>query len=283
MYCAFVVFVPFTTIVLLNGFLVYDIIKSNRRHRGLSINYRPSVSNPSVGNGNANTNGNLINNTHSTQNGNGNLFNTSTNNNVASNNNNKHSSSSSFLACIFKRRRLNQSSNVKLIDSSQQVSLEPCLPSSTPAIVVNHLAPPSLQQPKQTHRLSYDRNFTLRNDVTIMLIGLIVVFLICHLPSTILRLITFRNMKIILNPGYYSSLDVSNFLIVTNSTLNCIMYVMLGKKFRKEFLATFISKCCYNDNNNNNINNQSFNNFNRVNRPSISTNLINNTTIVNNT
>jgi hypothetical protein len=39
-YCAFVVFIPFTTIVILNGFLVYDIIKSNRRHRGLSLNYR---------------------------------------------------------------------------------------------------------------------------------------------------------------------------------------------------------------------------------------------------
>jgi hypothetical protein len=261
LYCAFVVFVPFTTIVILNGFLVFDIIKSNRRHRGLSLNYRPSVSNPPS---NGNPNGNLIH--HSSQNGNG-LFNTAANT--------KHTS---LFSCLFKRR-LNQSSNVKLIDSSQQVSLEPCLP---PAIVV-HLAVPSpaTQPPQQNHRLSYDKNFTLRNDVTIMLIGLIVVFLICHLPSTVLRIITFKNLSIIVNKSYYSSLDVSNFLVVTNSTLNCIMYVMLGKKFRKEFLATFISKCCYGKlNNNNNLNN--FNNFNRVNRPSITTTMINNTTNNNN-
>ena len=89
-------------------------------------------------------------------------------------------------------------------------------------------------------------NFTdkkKRNDVTIMLVGLIVVFFICQAPTTILRLITIKQLSIQFNKVYYNLQDVSNLLIVTNSTLNCILYIMLGKKFRKELMTTFFSKC----------------------------------------
>ena len=81
--------------------------------------------------------------------------------------------------------------------------------------------------------------YKLSNDVTIMLVGLTVTFIICQTPSIVLRLITFKNLSSYLKPIYYSSLDVSNFLIVSNATLNCILYVMLGKKFRREFIAAF--------------------------------------------
>ena len=83
---------------------------------------------------------------------------------------------------------------------------------------------------------------SLRNDVTIMLIGLIVVFFICLTPSTILRLITYKKQKIIFEKIYALCLDISNLLVVCNSTLNCIMYVMLGKKFREQFLKAFCPK-----------------------------------------
>ena len=82
----------------------------------------------------------------------------------------------------------------------------------------------------------------LRNDVTLMLVGLIVVFFICQAPSTILRLITFKNLTLFFNKTYQSTLDISNFLVVCNSTVNCILYVMLGKKFRAEFFKTFCPK-----------------------------------------
>jgi hypothetical protein len=91
--------------------------------------------------------------------------------------------------------------------------------------------------------ISAGSQHVMSNDVGIMLFGLIAVFLICQLPSSILRLITFKNLSIFFQPFYASSLDVSNFLIVTNSTLNCLLYVMLGKKFRREFLHTFFPRC----------------------------------------
>ena len=75
-----------------------------------------------------------------------------------------------------------------------------------------------------------------------MLIGLIVVFFICLTPSTILRLITYKNQKILFEKLYALFLDISNLLVVCNSTLNCIMYVMLGKKFREQFLKAFCPK-----------------------------------------
>lgn len=83
---------------------------------------------------------------------------------------------------------------------------------------------------------------TLRNDVTVMIVGLVVVFLICQLPSSVLRLLMFQNIRIQFEPAYVHSLDVSNFLIVVNSTLNCILCVMLGRKFRREFIQCFFGR-----------------------------------------
>ena len=41
---------------------------------------------------------------------------------------------------------------------------------------------------------------------------------------------------------YALFLEISNLLVVCNSTLNCIMYVMLGKKFREQFVKAFCPK-----------------------------------------
>jgi hypothetical protein len=173
-------------IIILNGFLIYDIIKSNKRHRELSLSYRDSV--------------------HS----------------------NKQRKSfkkleSSKLIIFFCKKKENSID----INSDKNETIEPCIDKN------------------DGNKLNLDRNFsdkTLKNDVTIMLVGLIFVFLICQSPSTILRLITSKNLSIQFEPIYYSFLDVSNFLVVTNSTINCILYVMLGKKFRKEFLNTFLRR-----------------------------------------
>ena len=67
-------------------------------------------------------------------------------------------------------------------------------------------------------------NKTSHNNITILLIGLVIVFMICQLPSVILRLITFENREIIFNKVYVVLMDISNFLIVLNSTINCVLY-----------------------------------------------------------
>ena len=195
-YCTIVTFIPYTTIVVLNGFLIFAIIKQNKKDR-MNLVYKMSL-------------------------------NTNVSNCTSLKNSSKpsigiYNPSKVFFSCFRKK------SEPDLSESSQVT--EPCL---------NHRRT-SKKNSIMTEKIILERKN--HNDVSIMLIGLIVVFLVCQLPSSILRLITVKNLSIYFQPMYYTSLDISNFLIVTNSTLNCIMYVMLGKKFRKQFLRTFFPKC----------------------------------------
>lgn len=199
-YCLFVCFIPITIIVVLNGFLVFDIIKSNKRHRELSLTYKMSIKT-----------------TYSN-------------------------------TC---KKKSSAEKNIRLFKPSKIIILSCFKPKEEEGITTTEVENSNITEPLNSNMniansMSGENNFLdkhLKNDVTIMLIGLIVVFLICQSPSSILRLITFKNLSIYFQPIYYSSLDVSNFLIVTNSTLNCVLYVMLGKKFRKELFNSFFSKC----------------------------------------
>ena len=199
-YSVFVTLIPFFIIILLNGFLVYEIIKSRRRHRKLShtsIRYSDE--------GKIKLERNLL------------------------------SPSSCFLFKNLKKKSSDISSadNNNILDSSNEACLG----------TVNNAAKNSITSQRSVFNIEKH----LRNDVTLMLVGLIVVFFICQAPSTILRLITFKNLKMFFKPSYQSTLDISNFLVVFNSTLNCILYVMLGKKFRLEFLKTFCPKVVKNE------------------------------------
>ena len=234
-YCIFVCFIPFTTIFVLNVFLIYDIIKSNRRRRDMSLRFLDA------------TNLNLLNG-HDVGNGVADLS-------IAS----RHSVSygewrhypSKLLACFKKKSANAQDPQVQddTIGNTNNIIItgvtEPCLSPNNRRVscAVSEGRKPSVSIFRNRKQSVNFTDKKIRNDVTIMLVGLIVVFFICHAPSTVLRLITFQDLKITFNPLFYNSQDVSNFLVVTNSTLNCILYIMLGKKFRKEFLATFFSKC----------------------------------------
>ena len=195
-YSVFVSIIPFIIIVILNCFIVYDIIKSNKRHRELSLGYRNSLRCSSKD-----------------------LRSSSS----------KVLLSSKFLLYTNLKKKASDTSNLDTV-----ATVEPLINSNPKNSIVSNQI--SISQVTNSDK-------TLRNDVTILLIGLIIVFLICQAPSTVLRLIMFKNLEIYFKPLYTSSLDVSNFLIVFNSTLNCILYVMLGKRFRKEFLKLFFTSC----------------------------------------
>lgn len=194
-YSAFVVLVPFIIILVLNIFLVYDIIKSNKRHRKLSLAFKPTMR---------------------------------CNNNLSSEETKK--CKKNLIFCLNCQKKSNSMTN----DTNGNVEIE----------FLNESMEQSILKAKK-HSIISNRSIfnitekSLRNDVTIMLIGLIVVFFICLTPSTILRLITYKKQKIIFEKLYALFLDISNLLVVCNSTLNCIMYVMLGRKFREQFLKAF--------------------------------------------
>ncbi|CAF0803690.1 unnamed protein product [Brachionus calyciflorus] len=209
-YSLFICLIPIIMIVILNGFLIFDIIKSNKRHRELHYAYTD-----------ASTRSNL------------NSISEIGKRSISINNYLKPPKK--IFSCLKPKK-----SREEIFDLDSSCT-ERC-------IRVNGTGNSTVTAVSFPIYSGSDRYFndkTLRNDVTIMLIGLIFVFLICQSPSTVLRLITFKNLSIYFKPIYYSSLDVSNFLIVTNSTLNCILYVMLGKKFRKEFIKTFFKKCSH--------------------------------------
>ena len=84
-----------------------------------------------------------------------------------------------------------------------------------------------------------------RNDTTIMLIGVVVIFLICQGPALISRMIwAFDYQKAFVSAPWYTFNEVSNFLVILNSAVNIVPYYFFGKRFRSEFWKIFC-KCLF--------------------------------------
>lgn len=83
-----------------------------------------------------------------------------------------------------------------------------------------------------------------RNDTTIMLIGVVVIFLICQGPALISRMIwAFDYQKAFVSAPWYTFNEVSNFLVILNSAINIVPYYFFGKRFRSEFGRSSASVC----------------------------------------
>ncbi len=82
-----------------------------------------------------------------------------------------------------------------------------------------------------------------RNDTTIMLISVVVVFFICQMPALVSRTIwafehdpqAFKKFSL------YALNEIGNFLIVLNSSINIVPYYFFGRRFRKQFWQIFCS------------------------------------------
>ncbi|XP_062600886.1 FMRFamide receptor-like [Saccostrea cucullata] len=84
-----------------------------------------------------------------------------------------------------------------------------------------------------------------RNDTTIMLIGVVVIFLICQGPALISRMIwAFDYQKAFVSAPWYTFNEVSNFLVILNSAINIVPYYFFGKRFRNQFWKIFC-KCFF--------------------------------------
>ncbi|KAK2151535.1 hypothetical protein LSH36_360g02013 [Paralvinella palmiformis] len=82
-----------------------------------------------------------------------------------------------------------------------------------------------------------------RNDTTVMLIGVVIIFFICQMPALVSRMIwAFED-----NPDNFKALplytlnEIASFLIVLNSATNIVPYYFFGARFRKQFWRLF----CY--------------------------------------
>ncbi|CAH1778608.1 unnamed protein product [Owenia fusiformis] len=84
---------------------------------------------------------------------------------------------------------------------------------------------------------------TLReNNLTVMLIAVIMVFLICQFPALIDNIITAFLPNEIQNSRWYIIFySICTNMVILNSAVNFILYCVFGKKFRRIFLVMF--KC----------------------------------------
>lgn len=77
------------------------------------------------------------------------------------------------------------------------------------------------------------------NNVTIMLVSVVMVFIICQVPALIYNMAYSIDMhKMTAFVGWVVLSDIRNFLVTLNSAINFILYCALGQKFRRTFVRT---------------------------------------------
>lgn len=82
-----------------------------------------------------------------------------------------------------------------------------------------------------------------RNDTTVMLIGVIIIFLVCQGPALISRMVYAIDFdKATGSMTFHKINEAGNFLIIVNSAINIVPYYFFGKRFRREFRRLFC-KC----------------------------------------
>jgi hypothetical protein len=78
------------------------------------------------------------------------------------------------------------------------------------------------------------------NNVTIMLVSVVMVFIVCQVPALIYNMAYAINVKaVLMSEGWMALSTLRNFLVNLNSAINFILYCALGQKFRRTFVRTF--------------------------------------------
>lgn len=81
--------------------------------------------------------------------------------------------------------------------------------------------------------------------LTLTLFGVVAIFFICHFPAAVAKIIhvLFPSLEFEKKSAFASiCLDLSNFLIMVNSSINFLLYIVFGPgKFRQEFTVLFFS------------------------------------------
>lgn len=90
-------------------------------------------------------------------------------------------------------------------------------------------------------RTQLTQNEKLENELSKMLFAIVIAFFCCYVLEAVIGILV-----CISDEEGNSAIDidirlihVSNLLVTANSSVNCIFYVMLGRKFKKEFLSMF--------------------------------------------
>ena len=125
-------------------------------------------------------------------------------------------------------------------------------------------SPVTLHRGNSNQKRQKKKDMRRKNEDSLAVVFMIIIFifLICHAPRIILdihELMTIKQSEYCNDIGAYSYsawsvalLSVSHFLLVVNSSVNMIVYCLLGSRFRKEIRKMFDAfKCWINPPNNN--------------------------------
>ncbi len=115
------------------------------------------------------------------------------------------------------------------------------------------LAPVLMKKEPKARRLSVTVNSNRVKRVnksralTLTLFGVVAIFFACHFPAAVAKIIYVVYPKVEFESVFASFfLDLSNFLIMVNSSINFLLYIVFGPgKFRQEFTYLFFKffKC----------------------------------------
>ena len=91
----------------------------------------------------------------------------------------------------------------------------------------------------KAERKSMNVRESRENNVTIMLVSVVIVFIICQVPALIYNMAYSIDMPKVLRSHRWEVLSAfRNFLVTLNSAVNFILYCALGQKFRRTFVRT---------------------------------------------
>ncbi|XP_060576130.1 FMRFamide receptor-like [Ruditapes philippinarum] len=77
------------------------------------------------------------------------------------------------------------------------------------------------------------------NNVTLMLVSVVIVFMICQVPALVYNIAYSINETSVEAFGWKVLSSIRNFLVTFNSAINFLLYCAFGQKFRVIFIRTF--------------------------------------------
>ncbi|GAB1606673.1 FMRFamide receptor-like [Argonauta hians] len=95
---------------------------------------------------------------------------------------------------------------------------------------------------KRSQRQRRDMNVrqSRENNVTLMLVSVVIVFMICQVPALIYNTAYAIDSERVSNRSAWIILSfIRNYLVTLNSAINFLLYCALGQKFRRIFIRTF--------------------------------------------
>ena len=105
--------------------------------------------------------------------------------------------------------------------------------------VLNYYIIQSLRHTKSTRK-----KLSSRNRITVMLLSIVIVFVVCITPDTVMTFIGLGYT----DANYLARAirEITDLLLTINSAVNIILYCTFNKAFRKEFKLLFCARCADN-------------------------------------